>query len=239
MKTKEYVSKYNLSKGDKFNHTDFVSDLTIDFISLLEVGNATESLKGFENAVRAIRMKWDAINNKTLGQLPDKLWGYFYATTIAETKERLFPEQLKAIREEQERRQKQWQDRKEQEDREANGFFDWLFDRMEFSHTPHKELSLLNLDNNASVEDIKSAYRKMALKSHPDVGGNPKTFVELTEAKNTCLAWAQKNQKTMKTTLPLNQPSFNQWMINIRVATNKIYGVETKPKDLRKLMKVK
>jgi hypothetical protein len=73
MKPLDYVKKYNLDKGDKFNHNSFVADLAIDFQTLLQVGKGDQNIKGFENAVRAIRMKWDGINNKTLGNLPDKL----------------------------------------------------------------------------------------------------------------------------------------------------------------------
>src|SRR3954464_13079279 len=108
MNTKAYVTKYNLSISNKFNHSEFISDFTNEFITLLEVGNSTKSFKGYENAVRAIRMKWDAISNKTVqGGLPDKLWSFFYATVIAKTKEQLFPEQIAQIKEENEERKRQ------------------------------------------------------------------------------------------------------------------------------------
>jgi len=98
MKTKEYVNKYRLNENDKFNHSDFVYDLTHDFVTLLETTRDSErkiNSKGFWNTVRAIRMKWDAINNKTLGQLSDKLWNYFYATVVCKMKVKLFPEEVK------------------------------------------------------------------------------------------------------------------------------------------------
>ena len=91
MKTKEYVNKYKLNESDKFNHSEFVSDLTIDFLTLLEVGKAQYNLKGFDNAVRAIKMKFDAINNKTVGCIHEKLWNYFFATVIVKIREELFP----------------------------------------------------------------------------------------------------------------------------------------------------
>lgn len=50
MKTKEYVLKYKLNESSKFNHKDFISDITFDFISLLEVGNATKNIKGLNNS---------------------------------------------------------------------------------------------------------------------------------------------------------------------------------------------
>lgn len=45
--------------------------------------------------------------------------------------------------------------------------------------------STLGLDRGASDEQIKSAYRKLAMKHHPDRGGDPKIFQELQEAYNT------------------------------------------------------
>ncbi|CAD7934994.1 unnamed protein product [Amoebophrya sp. A120] len=41
---------------------------------------------------------------------------------------------------------------------------------------------LLDVDKNASGPDIKKAYRKLAIKHHPDKGGDPETFKEITKA---------------------------------------------------------
>ena len=44
--------------------------------------------------------------------------------------------------------------------------------------------NLLNIDKSASNEEIKKAYKKLALKHHPDRGGDEIKFKEITEAYN-------------------------------------------------------
>lgn len=53
--------------------------------------------------------------------------------------------------------------------------------------------STLGLNRNASDDDIKKAYRKMAMKHHPDRGGDEKLFKEIEEAYRT-LSDPQKKQ---------------------------------------------
>lgn len=53
--------------------------------------------------------------------------------------------------------------------------------------------STLGLNRNASDDDIKKAYRKMAMKHHPDRGGDERKFKEVEEAYRT-LSDPQKKQ---------------------------------------------
>lgn len=53
--------------------------------------------------------------------------------------------------------------------------------------------STLGLNRNASDDEIKKAYRKMAMKHHPDRGGDEKKFKEIEEAYRT-LSDPQKKQ---------------------------------------------
>ncbi|CDI86776.1 DnaJ domain-containing protein, putative [Eimeria praecox] len=45
-----------------------------------------------------------------------------------------------------------------------------------------KFYEVLEVDKNASVQDIKKAYRKLAIKHHPDKGGDPERFKEISRA---------------------------------------------------------
>ncbi|KAM3373708.1 hypothetical protein P3S68_012422 [Capsicum galapagoense] len=45
-----------------------------------------------------------------------------------------------------------------------------------------KYYDILGVQNRASQDDIKKAYRKAAIKNHPDKGGDPEKFKEIAEA---------------------------------------------------------
>merc|ERR1719174_3177196 len=45
-----------------------------------------------------------------------------------------------------------------------------------------KYYKLLGVDKSANENDIKKAFRKLAIKHHPDKGGDPETFKEITRA---------------------------------------------------------
>lgn len=44
---------------------------------------------------------------------------------------------------------------------------------------------ILSVATDASIEQINIAYRRLAIKSHPDAGGDPEQFKKFTEAYDT------------------------------------------------------
>jgi len=52
----------------------------------------------------------------------------------------------------------------------------------------------LDVEKSASEADIKKAYRKLAVKHHPDKGGDPEKFKEITHAYEV-LSDAEKRAK--------------------------------------------
>lgn len=194
MKPLDYQKKYNLLNGTNFSHNEFIADLTQDFLVLLEIGNSFKNIKGFENAVRAIRMKWDGIDKKTAGQLPEKLWNYFYASVIVKMREDLFPTEMERRRKEKEEKERRREEYRRWED-DIFGSFN-PFDHFRFlaslfinSLVPKESFELLGLSTDATKEDVQSKYRELSKIHHPDKGGSQDKFIELTEAKNKCLAY--------------------------------------------------
>jgi hypothetical protein len=203
MTTKEYIVKYKLSASNKFDHTEFVEDLLMDFMTLLEVGKSPSkglNIKGFENSVNALRQKWNAIHNKTVdGGLPEKLWGFFYATKIVKMRDELFPKEMERRNQEREDNKRRYEQRKrfnaEQDSMFDNFFFNAMFASL-FSKRarPVESFTILGLDSSAGEDEVKTAYRKLALEAHPDKGGSQDKFIAITEAKNKCLVYLSKLQ---------------------------------------------
>lgn len=92
MKTRGYVKKYKLDEDDQFNHTDFINDFTEDFNTMFSDAKIGSDYGKFKKLMDDSRQKWGNINNKTVGHLPEKLWGYFYGSVIVAKKDELFPQ---------------------------------------------------------------------------------------------------------------------------------------------------
>lgn len=202
MKTLDYVRKYKLNESDKFDHAEFVKDLTSDLLVLLEVNKALDNIKGFDNAVNCIRMKYDAINNKTVGFIPDKLWSFFWATVVVKLREQLCPKDVAKRREMAEERKREWEERKKMKQWEdealneyfwANIFGNFLSAKQTQNPIPTDSFRILNLDENATEEQVKAVYRQLSKIHHPDNGGKQDRFIEITESKNKVLLYIQNS----------------------------------------------
>jgi DnaJ-domain-containing protein 1 len=57
-----------------------------------------------------------------------------------------------------------------------------------------KEYTVLGLEDNASLAEIKKKYRELAKEHHPDNGGDPKEFMKLQKAYKKILKyWGKEN----------------------------------------------
>lgn len=58
-----------------------------------------------------------------------------------------------------------------------------------FSERQHREALNLPIDGKLETSQIKTAYRRLAQKVHPDVGGSHEQFLRITEARNVLLEY--------------------------------------------------
>lgn len=196
MKPKEYVKKYKIDIKTSFNHSAFVSDLSIDFISNIEFLKEKNQLsyERFKHCIKEIRQKFESIFIRScLREIPEKLWKYFYATVIGKVQDELFGEYLKQKKKEK----RQWSE----EDLYNNVFKNFFGGAFEYFYKSffNSFLNSNERDNscfeyfgldpeNITKEDIQKEFRKQSLILHPDKGGDPNKFRELIEMKNKCLS---------------------------------------------------
>lgn len=198
MRPIDYIKKYNLEQDSKFSHEEFVSDLVIDFLTLLEVGNGQSNFKGFFNAVNAIRGRFDSIVRRSNNRVTEELWKYFYATTICKLRDELFPKEMEKQRQAVNEKKKMYEQRIAWE-REDFNFWEEMKSRMFFNafifgllnrRVPDNSwFSILGISPTSNKDEILDAYRRLAKVYHPDKGGNGEMFIKITEAKNRCLSY--------------------------------------------------
>lgn len=201
MKTKEYLDKYNLHKGWNTKIQDeFISDMTSELEAQLMLNKAEDNIRGFDNALRCLRMKWDSISKKIPYGIPDKLWNYFFATVVAPLREQMCPREMQRRREIQEERKARYEERRKMEHDFMEEMYQahmnyWknLLAHIVLASMPMDSFAYLGLAVNATHDDIQKRFRELALKAHPDRGGSQEKFIELTNHRNRCLKWASRN----------------------------------------------
>lgn len=204
MKPKEYIEKYGIQGGwNPKRQQEFLSDLTSELLAFCEYNKAENNIKGFDNSVKVIRMKWDAISNKIRFGLPEGMWRYFYATVIVKVREELCPADVARREKEREERRAEWERRKKMKEQERL-FWDELYREAMYERIALLSLFLsdksvssfkyMGLPSTATEDEIRKRYREMSLACHPDKGGKQEEFVLLTEHKNKCISWAKKNK---------------------------------------------
>ncbi len=57
---------------------------------------------------------------------------------------------------------------------------------------PLQSFTVLELNEDASESEVIQQYKRLMIKHHPDKGGSHDKFIEITDAKNKCLAYIQQ-----------------------------------------------
>ena len=91
----------------------------------------------------------------------------------------------------------------------------------------------LGVSKDASADDIKKSYRKLALQHHPDKGGNEETFKKISEAYDILSDENKRRQYDMSSSNPFGQQSFNPFDMfqNMNININPSTPQEVKLSD--------
>ena len=204
MKPIEFVRKYDLQSGWKPRvQNSFLQDMTNELLAFCEVNHVNDNIKTFDNVVKVVRMKWDAISRKIAGGLPEKLWNYWWATVVVKIRAELCPteERRRAAR------QAEYEERKRQEERERaywrnieqETFWERIFlmaSLLAVTRIPEESFQYLQIPTFSTPEQVLKRYRELALTMHPDKGGNQEDFITLTEHKNKAYQYAMNNNRS-------------------------------------------
>ena len=204
MKTKEYVEKYRLETGNSYPQGELLFDLFCEFqaqFELTQSKSGNPNIKGWDQAVRVIRQKWDAINVKSRIQLQESTWKYFYAAFLCKFRDERFPEEFAERARQKQMRKDAYEERKRMEDEMYGNSAEWftnffrnayagLFSALHDQGSKlHQALDVLELPHTATADDVKARYRQLSLELHPDKGGDQQEFIRMSEAKTKALLY--------------------------------------------------
>lgn len=193
MKPSEYVDSF-VSNG-KFLNKEFISEFSEEFLAFLERFKADDNIKGFDAAVRVMRMKFDAIKSRC-PLIEEKVWKFFFATKVVRLREILCGKEHAHRVKIKEEKRRRWEEKKQYEkewtnywQREQSNYWDRLFNSLidKQINCPIDSFHYLELSESVSIDDVKKRYKQLSMKHHPDLGGDSELFIKITKEKNKCI----------------------------------------------------
>lgn len=199
MKPNEYINKYDLkNRASYLDRNEFVTDLASDFVSMLQYHQASGNWNyaKFQVCVTDIRAKFDSVWRKSNHPgITEKFWGYFFATVVVKYRDSMFGDFLRQRKEQYEEKKREQREYRRWVSGEA--FFDDFYEQLlrgllgdRQRRAPVESFVALGIPETSTLEEIKKAYRGLALRYHPDQGGDANKFRQIVEAKNRCVAYA-------------------------------------------------
>jgi hypothetical protein len=110
-----------------------------------------------------------------------------FAACIVMSRQRWREDQVELRRESLEIRRAEQQHINEEFARSSGNRSGYQNNRKLFDERLHRETLNLPIDGKLEPRQINAAFRRLAQKAHPDVGGSNEQFVRITEARNALL----------------------------------------------------
>lgn len=111
-----------------------------------------------------------------------------YAACIVMSRQRWQDDQVELRRESLKIRRTAEQELNEKFERLYGGRSRQQVNRRPLDERSHRQTLNLPIDGMLESSQIKAAFRRLAQKAHPDVGGSNEQFIRITEARNALLA---------------------------------------------------
>lgn len=120
MKTKDYITSFNLNHPQgKWDRKKFIKALKEEFLEKIEVTKQARIKSGLDYSYRIFQMQvkeiqdkfWSISNHKGGEPLTKELFNAFYGTVIIPLRGELFPEEDAKIRDFQERKKREEEER--------------------------------------------------------------------------------------------------------------------------------
>lgn len=92
LSTKEIVRIYNLDKSTNVDLNPFYNTLMEEFITRLVNNNGLVEYTKFNHSVTELKMKFEAIANKSIVVLTDEQWKFIYAAYISKLRDFIYPD---------------------------------------------------------------------------------------------------------------------------------------------------
>jgi hypothetical protein len=115
-----------------------------------------------------------------------------FAACIIMSRQRWQDDQVELRRESQEIRratQKRMDEEFARFSSNRSGYQGYQDNRKPFDERKHRETLNLPADGKLEPRQVNAAFRRLAQKAHPDVGGSNEQFVRITEARNALLEY--------------------------------------------------
>ncbi len=98
--------------------------------------------------------------------------------------------------------------------------------------TAGPDYDVLGVKTSASASEIKQAYRKLAIKYHPDQGGDPETFKVIHDAYERLLAGKSSQRTTKRVTKTFDSTDMRGVFVHYRKTKNKASSILSTEQDI-------